>query len=141
MLSILSLTIFSVNNYTAPEKRLSGSFTLILTLFNFKLFTSNTLPTISYLTSLDKYIILTLIFIVFCSGWHAISGALIQPLDYQQKVDKIMLGVLGGFFLLTQFWLLFSLIKSYMKIFKLNKKNKEYEKMISNYPYLEEYDF
>ena len=52
-----------------------------------------------------------------------------------------MLRILGGFFLLTQFGLMFSLIKSYIKIIKLNKKNKEYEIMISNYPYLEEYDF
>ena len=133
LIAVLALTLFSVKNYDAPEKRLPGSFTLILTLFNFKFVTNNTLPTISYLTSLDKYLLLSTICIVICCIWHALGGTLIQPIELQQSVDRVMLAVISLFLLLIQVWFFFTLIRSFWKIKQLQKKNAQYEKMIAKY--------
>ena len=56
LITILSLTLFVIDSKLA-QNRISGTFTLILTSFSFKVVTSKSLPTISYLTSLDRYLL------------------------------------------------------------------------------------
>ena len=70
LITILSLTLFVIDIKSA-ERRISGTFTLILTSFSFKIVTSKTLPTISYLTSLDKYQIINIVYLGVCCVWHS----------------------------------------------------------------------
>ena len=138
LLTVLSLTLFCIN-VNNPAPRIAGTFTLILTLFNFKIVISKSLPTISYLTSLDKYEIVNLIFLVICCFWHSI-GTLITDSSLQVLIDKIMLGALGVIFVLIQIIFIYNLWQSFQKLKKLKQKNREYTKVLSNYPNIEEYD-
>ena len=138
LLTVLSLTLFCVN-VNNPAPRIAGTFTLILTLFNFKIVISKSLPTISYLTSLDKYEIVNLIFLVVCCFWHSL-GTLITDSNLQVFIDKIILGALGVIFTLIQVYFVCNLLQSFRKLKKLKQKNREYKKVLSNYPNVEEYD-
>jgi hypothetical protein len=62
LITVLSLTLFVIDVKLA-QNRISGTFTLILTSFSFKVVTSKSLPTISYLTSLDKYQLCCIIYL------------------------------------------------------------------------------
>lgn len=75
LITILSLTLFVID-FDRAERRISGTFTLILTSFSFKIVTSKTLPTISYLTSLDKYQIINIVYLGICCVWHSICTSL-----------------------------------------------------------------
>ncbi len=54
IITLLSLTLFSATPINVSN-RLSAVFAFLLTLFAFKIVTSNHLPTISYLTLIDKF--------------------------------------------------------------------------------------
>lgn len=75
LITILSLTLFVIDIKNA-ERRISGTFTLILTTFSFKIVTSKTLPTISYLTSLDKYQFINIVYLGVCCVWHSAAVSL-----------------------------------------------------------------
>ena len=139
LLTVLSLTLFCVN-VNNPAPRIAGTFTLILTLFNFKIVTSKSLPTISYLTSLDKYEIVNLIFLVVCCFWHSIGSSLITDPNLQLSIDKIILIILGVIFFLIQIIFIISLLRSFHKLKILKKKNLKYKKIVSTYGKAEEYD-
>jgi hypothetical protein len=102
--------------------------------------TSKTLPTISYLTSLDKYQIINIVYLGTCCVWHSICSSLNIEESMKIKLDKMIMVLLSTFFILIQLVFLVTLLKSYQKIKKLEKKEIEFENMIANYPYLEEYD-
>ena len=139
LVTVLALTLFVIDVNNA-DRRITGTFTLILTLFSFKIVTSKTLPTISYLTSLDRYQIINILYLVVCCIWHSTCAALKIQLDVKLLVDNIMLGLLGFFFILIQIVFSFGLLASNRKIKRLEMKESEYEQMMTNYPYLEEYD-
>ena len=75
LITILTLTLF-IFDVESADKRITGNFTLILTLFTFKIVTSKTLPSISYLTSLDKYQIINILYLGLCCAWHSIIASL-----------------------------------------------------------------
>ena len=139
LITILSLTLFVIDVKMA-DRRISGTFTLILTSFSFKIVTSKTLPTISYLTSLDKYQIINIVYLGSCCVWHSICSAMDIDTQLKLRIDKIMMFLLATFFFLIQIVFMVTLLKSYKKIKKLEKREIEFEEMIANYAYLEEYD-
>ncbi|CAM4900759.1 unnamed protein product [Rotaria socialis] len=61
--------------------------TLLLTSITFRWTVNRSLPTISYLTSLDKYAIISIFILVGLCIWHAIIGAIIYIDDMITKVD------------------------------------------------------
>jgi hypothetical protein len=75
LITILTLTLFIIDVESA-DKRITGTFKLILTLFTFKIVTSKTLPSISYLTSLDKYQIINILYLGMCCAWHSIIASI-----------------------------------------------------------------
>ena len=70
LITILTLTLFIID-VEGADKRILGTFKLILTLFTFKIVTSKALPTISYLTSLDKYQMINITYLAICCLWHS----------------------------------------------------------------------
>lgn len=72
----LCFASFAVSQELTPN-RLQLTFTLILTCVTFKFVVSKTLPKISYLTCVDKYILGSMIILIGICYWHAISGGLI----------------------------------------------------------------
>ncbi len=90
LITILSLTLFVID-FEKAERRISGTFTLILTSFSFKIVTSKTLPTISYLTSLDKYQIINIVYLGLCCVWHSVCTSLnVNILSYNFSIKIIL---------------------------------------------------
>ena len=74
------MTIFSID-CKSPQSRLQTTYTLLLTSISFKWVINRSLPTVSYLTSLDKYAITCIVFISLLASWHSIAGACWSPTD------------------------------------------------------------
>lgn len=77
MFFICSMTFstFSVK-YLKRENRLQLSFILLLTTVTFKFAVNSSLPRISYLTTLDVYIITSMTIVILVCVWHAIVPAI-----------------------------------------------------------------
>ncbi len=73
LITISALTIFSID-CRLPQSRLQTTYTLLLTSVSFKWIINRSLPTVSYLTSLDRYAIACIVFISLLAGWHSIVG-------------------------------------------------------------------
>lgn len=74
LITSVALTIFSINP-KLPQNRLQTNCTLLLTSVSFKWVINRYLPTVSYLTSLDKYAIVCITYLCFLSVWHSIIGS------------------------------------------------------------------
>ena len=74
-----------------PQSRLPSIATLLLTSVSMRWMVGRSLPTVSYLTSLDKYSLGTLLIITMQLLYHAIFAAIFPLLDeqYAYKIDKI----------------------------------------------------
>ncbi|KAJ8036459.1 Neuronal acetylcholine receptor subunit alpha-9-II [Holothuria leucospilota] len=94
----LSFTSFSVEA-DAPADRLSVTVTLLLTAVAFKFVVSSSLPTISYLTLLDKYVLWSLIFQCLMVVQNAVA-VIFQKRNISDIFDYACMGVLGGFVLI-----------------------------------------
>ncbi|CAC5420905.1 unnamed protein product [Mytilus coruscus] len=70
LITVLTFTTFSIEPSSAD--RLGVTITLLLTSVTFKLIVKQSLPTISYLTYLDLYVIAALVFLGLTSAQHAI---------------------------------------------------------------------
>ncbi|VDI31002.1 Hypothetical predicted protein, partial [Mytilus galloprovincialis] len=84
-ISCLPLTIFAVSR-DLIENRIFLGFLLILIGVTFRFITNKVLPKISYLTTLDKYILVCMIFMFLCTVWHSILSR-IDDLDIQYTAD------------------------------------------------------
>ena len=131
LITVLSLTLFVIDTKLA-QNRISGTFTLILTSFSFKVVTSKTLPTISYLTSLDKYQIINIVYLALCCVWHSVCASL--NIDHESKfyLDKIILCCFATVFTLIQLTFSFSFMKSYQKIKALKNLEDKFTKQLDH---------
>ena len=75
LITISSLAVFSVN-CSLPQNRLQTSCTMLLTSVTFKWITNRSLPTVSYMTSLDKYSLGCIILVSLQCIWHGVIGFL-----------------------------------------------------------------
>ena len=121
LITILSMTLFSIDPKTA-QTRIGGTFTLILTSFSFKVVTSKSLPTIAYLTSLDKYQLINIVYLASCCVWHSVCASLIHN-DRKLQSDKIALYCFASIFVSIQFFFIIYLLISCKKVTKLNRQN------------------
>lgn len=100
LISALGFVPFSFN-HSLPHFRIQTTCLLILSSINFRWIVTQKLPTVSYLTTLDKYAIVALIFLVSLCAWHAVIGsALFSSIDreYVKRVDKYALFFIGGLY-------------------------------------------
>jgi hypothetical protein len=119
------LTIFAIETRLA-QNRISGTFTLILTSVSFKWVTNRNVPTISYMTSLDKYQIVNIFYLVMCCVWHSICSTL--DMEYEKKyiLDKVVLCMFATFFLSIQVVFSIGLVIAYRRIIKLKQLEKKF---------------
>ncbi|CAH1788352.1 unnamed protein product [Owenia fusiformis] len=85
-ITALSFATFAVE----PDKvhnRLQLSFTLLLTSVAFKFVINQSLPKISYLTYMDKYVLLSLVILCIVCIWHSLV-TLFKDYDYEPKFIK-----------------------------------------------------
>ncbi|KAF8571680.1 hypothetical protein P879_00055 [Paragonimus westermani] len=68
-----------------PENRLQLSFTLFLTSVAFKFVINQSLPKISYLTYMDKYVLMSLAILCVVSIWHAVVTLIPTDAEFEQS--------------------------------------------------------
>ncbi|XP_066292111.1 glycine receptor subunit alpha-4-like isoform X1 [Branchiostoma lanceolatum] len=128
LIMALSFTAFSVPP-NEPADRLSVTLTLLLTSVAFKFVVTQSLPTISYLTLLDKYVLLCMIF----QCLMAVQNALASIMSNAWLFDVISMGVLAGVVFFTH--LVFGVLM-FIKIRGTNKQlgqaDKEYLNLCEN---------
>lgn len=83
LITMASLSIFSIRCHL-NQNRIQTTCTLLLTSVTFKWITNRSLPTVSYMTSLDKYSIACMLLLCAQCLWHAISSSM---LEIEQKCD------------------------------------------------------
>ncbi|CAF3630806.1 unnamed protein product [Rotaria socialis] len=76
LINVCAFCIFSIPP-DLPQNRLQITSTLVLTSVTFRWVVNRSLPTVSYLTALDRYAILSIILLVLLCGWHAIIALFI----------------------------------------------------------------
>ncbi|CAH8469114.1 unnamed protein product [Heterobilharzia americana] len=74
-----------------PENRLQLSFTLFLTSVAFKFVINQSLPKISYLTYMDKYVLMSLAILCVVSVWHAVVTLIPSDAEFEQLTAKNLL--------------------------------------------------
>ncbi len=71
LITASSLTVFSIA-YNLPANRLQTTYTILLTSISFKWVVNRSLPTVCYLTSLDHYAIVSILYLCLLCVWHAL---------------------------------------------------------------------
>ncbi|KAJ8307908.1 hypothetical protein KUTeg_014555, partial [Tegillarca granosa] len=89
IISSLSFATFSITP-ALPQNRLQLGFTLTLTGVTFRFVTNQSLPKISYLTRIDKYILFSMIFTFLVSVWHAVITLFDGHLQAQMDVGAFI---------------------------------------------------
>jgi len=87
-ITLMAFATYSVHP-SLPQNRLQLSFTLLLTAVTFKWVVNRCLPTISYLTSLDKYVLGSMVMLCLVCAWHALVSAL--PASQRKYWDNVAL--------------------------------------------------
>ncbi|CAF0930392.1 unnamed protein product [Brachionus calyciflorus] len=130
LITIISLTNFSIE-IRRPQNRLSGTFTLILTSISFKWVTNRSLPAVSYMTSLDKYQIVNILYMCTLCVWHA-AVATLDETSLRTRYDRISLLCFSILFILIHIFFTISLYLDYKDIKKLDILEYEYKKFTVN---------
>jgi len=102
IITLLSLTLFSATPINVSN-RLSAVFAFLLTLFAFKIVTSNHLPTISYLTLIDKFQVMSIVFLSVFSIWFALLVSLRFNEKEIARLEQMGFQVFIGIFILMNF--------------------------------------
>ena len=130
LITISSLSIFSIRCHLV-QHRIQNTCTLLLTSVTFKWITNRSLPTVSYMTSLDKYSLTCMLFLCITILWHSSISATMgvdQTCDYPISLyDHIAFVFFCFVFLLIHFVFIFWLVRiGYSKRRHLNKKELDY---------------
>lgn len=96
LIFLITSAVFSTFSirFDQPQFRLPTTATLMLTSISFRWsYSSRCLPTVNYLTSLDKYSINSLILIFLCLVWHGFGNVLLNFFNFDtiKKLDRLFL--------------------------------------------------
>ena len=105
-ISTLGFTPFSFQ-CTSPHFRIQTTCLMILSSVNFRWIVTQKLPTVSYLTTLDKYAVCALIFLVCLCAWHAVIGSsLFNSMSGDERINVDIYVLIG----IASFYVLFHLL-------------------------------
>jgi len=123
LITVSGLTIFSID-CRLPGNRLQTTYTLLLTSVSFKWVINRSLPTVSYLTSLDQYAIVSISFLCLNCFWHSIVGSswLIGDKDLAAEIDNWVLLFFSVLFVIIQIWLCIWFFVANVQVRNLRKK-------------------
>ncbi|XP_078324873.1 cys-loop ligand-gated ion channel-like isoform X3 [Crassostrea virginica] len=94
LICTLAFATFSVEK-KLPQNRLQLSFTLVLTAVAFKSVVNSSLPRISYLTYMDKYLLAAMIMLSAVCVWHALVTVVKETIaDRAETIVLIVLGII-----------------------------------------------
>jgi hypothetical protein len=112
----------------SPHFRIQTTCLLILNSISFKFLVTQKLPTVSYLTMLDKYAIGGTIFLVTLCAWHAIIGSRIIPSHTQPSpatIDAYALYTLGSLYSLFHIVYMAMFMHKFLQFGSIAKKEAE----------------
>ncbi len=120
LISVLGFVPFSFS-YTTPHFRIQTTCLLILSSINFRWIVTQKLPTVSYLTTLDKYAIGALIFLVSLCAWHAIIGSNVisTTSPTPSQIDQYALMAIGALYFLFHLIYIVYFIVKYLRYSKI----------------------
>jgi hypothetical protein len=125
LITVLGFVPFSVD-VSKPNSRMQVAGVLILTQVNFRWIITQRIPSVPYLTSIDKFAIGNLFFLVLFAVWHAIIGSTMFD-DIASQREIIDLYVLVGFGILFTVYTLFYVCLFFWMQMAINKKAKNQE--------------
>ena len=102
LITILGFVPFAFDP-AAPQFRAQVTGLLLLTSVNFRWIVTQRLPSVPYLTSLDKYAIGSLLFLVCFCVWHSLIGSTIITTTNRKNIDTYVLYGLAAAFILYNF--------------------------------------
>ena len=145
LITALSLAIFAIETKLA-QNRISGTFTLILTRYfvislmldltmqimcllslsllisvSFKFVSNRSLPTISYMTSLDMYQIISIVYLASCCVWHSVISVVNKDMAVKTVIDRSVLAAFALFFIVIQIVFAMNIGLGYRKIKKIEQ--------------------
>lgn len=130
LITTTTFTSFAIDA-KLPQSRIPATCTFLLTSVSFKWVINRSLPTISYLTSLDQYSMLCIFFICLMTSWHSIIGSNWTK-DEAKEIDKWALVGFSCAFVILNIYFLIWLGRTYRYILRLKKREKQYLKELKN---------
>lgn len=124
LITSISFTAFSFSPLD-PQFRCQVIALLMLTLVNFRWVITQRLPSVSYLTMLDKYSIGSIIFLFISFLWHSMIGsrAVIKSEMETKRFDKYFFLFYIALYFIFNLLFLFLFLKLYLNIRTFIRKN------------------
>ena len=126
------ITAISTANFSiSPElvaNRLASTLFLILTSVNFKWTSNQNLPTIAYMTLLDKYQIACIVYMFLTCIAHTLLGSSVINLSNKNQANIYFFIAFASLFVLFHILCVIQFFFTYSKIFELKKKEIEFKK-------------
>ena len=119
LLTILSFTLFSIDT-NVPQGRIPAAFLLLLTTMSFKWTLTSVLPTISYSTSLDRYIVACICFQCLEILWHSVVSVL--DVSSASQFDALLLIDFAALFVVIHLILAVWFYFAYDKVRKFKRE-------------------
>lgn len=127
LITVLGFVPFAFDP-TGPQFRCQVTGLLILTSVNFRWIVTQRLPSVPYLTSLDKYAIGSLLFLVLFCVWHSLIGSSLlinihqneDKGELRKRIDTYLLFGSASIFLFYNFFYIFWFLKMYKSIKKFH---------------------
>ena len=128
IITVLGFVPFSVVP-TSPSARMSVAGIFILTQVNFRWIITQRIPSVAYLTSIDKYAIGNLFFLTLFAFWHAIIGSTCFQsfsADYISQIDMIACITFGVAFVIYNLAAILELVRMQIRTKKIKNINKNH---------------
>ncbi len=114
-ISGLGFVPFAFNAYQA-HFRIQTTCLLILSSVNFRLIVTKSLPTVSYLTTLDIYAIVILLFLILLCCWHAIIGTFLLD-DIIDRPMRVEIDI-NALYIIAFFYIMFHVVYFIFFVYK-----------------------
>ncbi|KAL4216649.1 hypothetical protein ACF0H5_024372 [Mactra antiquata] len=118
LLSVFAFSTFAVKPELTPN-RLQLSFILMLSAISLRFVANQSIPKVSYLTLLDKYLLTSLLFCAVITCWHAI----ISRFEYNKSLQNDM--DFGAFIFMAVIFFCFQLTFVFLSILKKRRNSSD----------------
>lgn len=97
---------------------------------SFKFVSNRSVPTVSYLTSLDRYQIISIVYLASCCVWHSTCSTLQLDMAEKTVIDRLVLLLFATAFLSIQVVFGVQIMISWRKIKEIEKAEAKFLKQM-----------
>jgi hypothetical protein len=125
LLTVLGYATFAIG-VTGPQNRITIQCILLLTAVNFRWMIAQRLPSVSYMTFLDKFAVGAIVTNSVLIAWDALAGSLIisQDKTFLQVIDTYALYASAGVFVFFVFVFILWFLKLLLQVKHFNWSQK-----------------